>query len=76
MQSYWLTDRTNGEATLVDSDTVERLLGVEPGYVEWCIGEDGVFENEGWKARLAIGLADRSATGDDCYFKRETDFAF
>ena len=47
MQIYWLTDRTTGEATLVDGNTVERLLGVELGYVEWCIGQDGVFENGG-----------------------------
>jgi len=35
MQIYWLTDRQTGEVTLVDSDTVELLLGVEIGYVEW-----------------------------------------
>ena len=51
MEVYWLTDRTNGEATLVDADTVERLLGVELGYVERCIGECGVFENGKWKVR-------------------------
>lgn len=45
MQVYWLTDRITGEATLVDADTVERLLGVEPGYVERCIEIDGMFEN-------------------------------
>lgn len=51
MQVYWLTDRTIGEATLVDADTVERLLGVELGYVEWCIEIDGVFENWKWRVR-------------------------
>jgi Fe-S cluster assembly iron-binding protein IscA len=49
MQVYWLTDRTNGEVALVDADTVERLLGAELEYVEWCIGEDGMFENGKWK---------------------------
>ena len=49
MQTYWLTDRQTGEATLVDADKVERLLGVDLGYVEWCIRVDGVFENEGWR---------------------------
>ena len=48
MQVYWLTDRVNGEATLADGDTVERLLRVELGYVEWCIRIDGVFENGTW----------------------------
>jgi len=50
MQTYWLTDRTNGEATLVDAYTVERVLGVELGYVEWCVMVDGAFENGKWKA--------------------------
>lgn len=49
MQVYWLTDRQSGEATLVDADTVERLLGVELGYVKWCILECGVFENGEWR---------------------------
>jgi len=53
MQVCWLTDRQTGEMTLVDADTVERLLGVEIGHVEWCIRVDGVFENEGWRIRLA-----------------------
>jgi len=47
MQTYWLTDRQKGELTLVDSDTIERLLWVELEYVEWCIRVDGVFENGG-----------------------------
>jgi len=48
MQTYWPTDRTTGEISLVDSYTVERLLGVEIGYVEWCIRVDGLLENGGW----------------------------
>lgn len=49
MQVYWLKDRTTGEATLVDADSVERLLGVELGYVERCIEIDGAFENGKWR---------------------------
>ena len=49
MQVYWLTDRQSGEVLLVDADTVERLLGVEIGYVEWRIRVDGVFENGKWR---------------------------
>ena len=48
MRVYWLTDRHPGEVTLVDGDTIERLLGVELGYAEWCILVDGVFENGKW----------------------------
>jgi len=49
MQTYWLTDRQSGEVTLVDAETVERLLGVELGYVEWCVEVDGIFENGWWR---------------------------
>ena len=49
MQVYWLTDRTTGEVTLVDGDTVERMLGAELGYVEWCLKLDGMIENERWR---------------------------
>ena len=56
MQVYWLTDRSNGEATLVDSDTIERLLGVEVGYVGWCIRVDGVFENGKWKVSNCMAV--------------------
>lgn len=52
MQTYWLTDRSNGEATMVDADTIERLLGIEPGYLDWCIRIDGMFENGMWKAEF------------------------
>jgi len=51
MQIYWLSDQTAGEAILVDGDTIERVLGVELGYVEWCIGVDRVFENGKWQVR-------------------------
>jgi hypothetical protein len=51
MQLYWLKDRQTGEETLVGGDTVARVLGVEIGYVEWCIDVDGVFENGKWKVR-------------------------
>ena len=47
MQTYWLRDRSTCEVTLLDGDTVERVLGVELGYVEWCIRVDGAFENGG-----------------------------
>lgn len=45
MQVYWLTDRRSGDVTLVDRNTLERVLGVELGYVEWCLSKDGMFEN-------------------------------
>lgn len=62
MQVYWLTDQTNGEATLVDADTVERLLGIELGYVEWCIEMDRMFENGKW--RVLSGKAHSGQRGN------------
>lgn len=49
MRVYWLTDRETGEVKLVDGDTMERVLGVEMSYVEWCIEMDGVFESGRWR---------------------------
>lgn len=63
MQVYWLTDRTTGETTLVDADTVERLLGVELGYVEWCIKVGGLFENGKWRVYLAVENARKYKEG-------------
>ena len=37
MRIYWLTDRSNGDVVLVDGATVERVLGVELGYLDQCI---------------------------------------
>jgi len=67
MWVYWLTDRTNGEATLIDGDTVERVLGVELGYVEWCIRVDRMFENGKWRVRMQRRLVPRGDfTNDRC----------
>ena len=55
MRAYWLTDRETGGTTLVDEDTVERLIGVELGYVDWCIEQDGMFENGRWKVVMKGG---------------------
>jgi hypothetical protein len=53
MQLYWLKDRQTGEETLVDGDTVARVIGVEIGYMEWCIEVDEAFENGRWRVRSA-----------------------
>ena len=49
MQAYWITDRQTGEATLVDGDTLERLLEVELVQVEHYGKTDDVYENLKWK---------------------------
>lgn len=53
MQTYWLTDRSNGEEALVDGATVERVFGVELGFVDQCISDDGKFENWMWVVRVS-----------------------
>lgn len=48
---YRLVDRATGEEYEVDSATLERILGIEAGYVDWAIAEDGRFENGRWRVR-------------------------
>lgn len=45
---YLLTDNSTGEIALVDRDTVERLVGIEIGYIDWAIKCDGKVENGIW----------------------------
>lgn len=52
MQKYTLVDKATGEEIEADADTVERLTGVEIGYIDWCIGQDWKFENADWLVRL------------------------
>jgi len=64
MQTYWLTDRKTDEVLLVDADTIEQLLGIELGYVEWCIRVDEMFENAEWRVWghiSALNLVDAAA---------------
>ncbi len=49
MPTYWLTDLETGDTALVDGGTIEQVLGVELGYVDWCIEQDGKYENGKWK---------------------------
>jgi hypothetical protein len=43
-----LADKSSGDVLVVDGDTVERLVGVEIGYIDWAIKCDGKFENGIW----------------------------
>jgi len=49
MRTYWLTDRESDSAILVDEETVELVLEIEIRYIDWCIEQDGMFENGRWK---------------------------
>lgn len=42
---YHLVDRATGEEYEVDGAALERIAGVEAGYIDWAIAKDGVFEN-------------------------------
>lgn len=49
MQVYWVKNRVTGDTALLDAEAVEKIIGVEFGYVEWCIDTDGLFENGRWR---------------------------
>ena len=40
-----LVDRLSGEKFGADADTMERVTGVEIGYIDWMLEKDGKFEN-------------------------------
>ncbi|WP_449045666.1 hypothetical protein [Paracoccus versutus] len=48
---YHLTDWRGGAAHEVDAEALERIIGIEAGYVDWAIAQDGVFENGRWRVR-------------------------
>jgi hypothetical protein len=48
MRKYTLVDKATGEETAADAGTVERVTGVEIGYIEWVLEQDGKFENGEW----------------------------
>ncbi|WJS84229.1 hypothetical protein [Paracoccus sp. TOH] len=48
---YRLTERQSGAVLEVDAEALERILGIEAGYVDWGIAEDGAFENRRWRVR-------------------------
>ncbi len=45
---YSLIDRATGEEVEADGCTVERLTGIEIGYINWVIEQDSKFENANW----------------------------
>ena len=48
MGKYTLVDKASGEEFEADGGTVERVAGVEIGYIGCCIEQDGKFENGEW----------------------------
>lgn len=58
MRKYTLVDKATGEEIEADADTVERETGVEIGYIDWCIGQDGKFENRDWEVCLSPMFGD------------------
>lgn len=51
MRKYTLVDRVTGAEIEADADTVERVIGVEIGYIDWVLEQDGKFENGEWMVR-------------------------
>ncbi len=52
MRIYTLVNKAAGEKTEADADTVELITGVEIGYINWVLRQDGKFENGNWEVRL------------------------
>lgn len=52
MRKYTLIDKATGEEIAADAGTVERVTGVEIGYIGCCIEQDGKFENGEWEVRM------------------------
>ena len=64
MRKYVLVDKPTADAIDADAGTVERLTGVEIGYIEWVIEEDGKFENGDWTVYSSQHSGDPSGTED------------
>ena len=52
MRKYTLVDKATGEEAEADADMVELITGVEIGYIDWVLRQDGKFENGNWEVRL------------------------
>ena len=46
MRTYTLVDKATGEEIEANADTVERVVEVEIGYINWLLEQDGKFENQ------------------------------
>jgi len=49
MPRYVLWDLDTGDPLVLEAEAVERLLGIELGYLDWTIEQDGLFENGKWR---------------------------
>ena len=49
MRKYTLVDKATGEGIEADADMVKRVTGVEIGYINWLLEQDGKFENVDWE---------------------------
>lgn len=49
MDIWTITEKGTGNTLEINSDEVERLVGVEISYIEWTIQQDGRFENGRWR---------------------------
>ena len=54
MQKYLLVDKVAGEEIEAGVDRVERVTGVEIGYIDWVLEQDAKFENGDWEVRIRV----------------------
>lgn len=50
---YRLTDTRSGEEIDLLATRIAEVLGIEVGYVDWCIVCDGAFESGDWRVTVA-----------------------
>ncbi|MBJ2153781.1 hypothetical protein [Paracoccus sp. IB05] len=51
---YRLTDTRSGEEIDLPAARIAVILGIETGYIDWCIACDGAFETGDWRVTVAL----------------------
>ena len=49
---YRVTDARSGEEIDLPAARLEVILGIEIGYIDWCLACDGAFANGRWRVTV------------------------
>lgn len=50
---YRVTDAQSSEGIDLPAARLEAILGIEIGYIDWCLACDGIFANGRWRVTVA-----------------------
>ncbi len=50
---YRVTDTMSGDEIDLPAARLEAILGIEIGYIDWCLACDGIFANGRWRVTVA-----------------------